>query len=442
MAVQPSSWFLTAPEISFPRRRGDPLGMQNITNEAAEMLAPGLTNRTRDARWITLLAWSLVQSDRAWRKTRGAGAEAADHPAERYLWLRPLELLWVSRSIKLGGERYQAAQWPAHRSISRWDGRSSDFNMSPAQLSSYRQLGPYGAYRVLFRTLGLTAGGDGWTPGRPALALSQYVDGILEREASAPSWVNRPQSSDQARWWLRTGWKKWLGAGSTTSLLLSSRIPAPLSTAEIAVIRPILFPHGSARLRTALALGTSIQAADYVALCRLLAKKLPSAGADPRVAWIGLLANLNQTGIDLLRVLATALDAGIDTVPRLVLYPPATRSISKFKAAAKAWISRPVLEQQFEHAEEANILAAVGTASGEALLKRFMGHHESRGSGVRWIAVQDDRILPLGAESGIDSGSFGYRLHALGSLALQCRIISAMPAALSSAAANTIQEDE
>jgi len=43
-----------------------------------------VTNRTRDARWLTLLSWSLVESDRAWRKARNGHEQKADDGAHPF----------------------------------------------------------------------------------------------------------------------------------------------------------------------------------------------------------------------------------------------------------------------------------------------------------------------------------------------------------------------
>jgi hypothetical protein len=138
-------WFLTAPENAVARRRGDPLGLRNITDEASDLIAPGFTNRTVDARWLTILSWALVQSDDAWRKAGGGALRTADDRRHRYEWLRPLELLWVKRGIVIGDEHFRARQWPGHNSVIRWQGRSRDFGMTEQQLRNHRQLGPYGA---------------------------------------------------------------------------------------------------------------------------------------------------------------------------------------------------------------------------------------------------------------------------------------------------------
>lgn len=50
-------WYFTAPWESVPIRRGDALGLRAGTDYFADIIAPGLSNGTSDARWITLLSW-------------------------------------------------------------------------------------------------------------------------------------------------------------------------------------------------------------------------------------------------------------------------------------------------------------------------------------------------------------------------------------------------
>jgi hypothetical protein len=47
-------WFFSAPYEAPMVRRGDPLGLRLAAARYAEALAPGLTNRTLDARWLTI----------------------------------------------------------------------------------------------------------------------------------------------------------------------------------------------------------------------------------------------------------------------------------------------------------------------------------------------------------------------------------------------------
>jgi len=430
MSSTQATWFLSAPETSAPRRRGDPLGLRNITDEVAELLAPGLTNRTRDARWLTLLSWSLVESERAWHKTGGGDLTTADDRRHRYAWLRPLELLWVARSIHLGGTGYRAAQWPGYRSLRRWDKVSARFAMSDSQLNNHRQLGAYGAYRVLFRQDGFTESNDGWTPASPAHALGAFVTKTLEQEGAAPTWQNKPRLSDPAQWWITTGWPQWQETRQSSQLLLSGITPRKLHQAEINILAPLLFPPGSPRLRTAQAIGANHASGDYVALCRFLAKTLPQAGSDPSLSRLGDLAALHDAGVTMLRIIAQCVAENICTVAALardLRFAAASRAFSSFAAD---WRQAAHNSPQFKFQDEVNRLAQIATHEGGAFLRRFIDHHEQYGSGARWFARTDNEIILIGAESGIASGNFGYRLHALARLAVQCGVLASLPQAL------------
>jgi hypothetical protein len=85
----------------------------------------------------------------------------------------------VDRPLESG---QTTGQLRGRRSIGRWrkaDRRLPNFAMSPDQFRRYRQVGTYGAYRVVLRTVpGLTTG-DGWTPDATALALASLVNDSL-----------------------------------------------------------------------------------------------------------------------------------------------------------------------------------------------------------------------------------------------------------------------
>jgi hypothetical protein len=442
MAMTKATWFLTAPEISTPRRRGDPLGLRNITDEVADLLAPGLTNRTLDARWLTLLSWSLVQSDRAWRKAGGDALRTAEERRQRYAWLQPLELLWVVRSMQLGGAAYRAIQWPGYRSLKRWDKAESHFAMTASQRKNHRQLGAYGAYRVLFRQAGFTVNDDGWTPAEPVRILARLVEQTLEQERGSAQWKNKPQSDNPAQWWLTTGWRRWRTAHPGSKLLLSALVPQKLTAQEIKVLAPSLFPADSGRWRTARAIGANEGASNYVALCAKLAATLPRSGSDVRLAALGVLAALNDAGLGVLRAVALCVTEGTHSIPGLSRETRVLDAVGKFYRCADAWRRRSANMARFEHQAQADKLAGIAAKGTQPFLRRFMDHHEQCGTGARWFVRDDDVVVLMGAEAGTSSGNFGYRLHALAHLAVQCGVISALPAALAGQAANDDAELE
>src|SRR5438876_8037707 len=106
MALSPTSTgeprqLFTAPWDPIVVRRGDALGLRALTDVFAESVAPGLSNRVRDGRWVTILAWCLARSQEVFHASGGRSVATRAQQRERYAWLRPLELMWVARTIAL-----------------------------------------------------------------------------------------------------------------------------------------------------------------------------------------------------------------------------------------------------------------------------------------------------------------------------------------------------
>src|ERR1700733_9105027 len=91
----------TAPWEPVVVRRGDALGLRALADQFADALAPDLSNRVRDGRWATILAWSLARSQEVFHASGGRSVGSRAQQRERYAWLRPLELMWVARTIAL-----------------------------------------------------------------------------------------------------------------------------------------------------------------------------------------------------------------------------------------------------------------------------------------------------------------------------------------------------
>src|SRR5947209_8662667 len=74
---------------------------------------------------------------------------------DRYTWLRPLELMWVARTIGLAGEDWRDRSLAGQRRMWPWyrDGKvfANRFGMTVDQFRAYRQTGMYGGYRLAFR---------------------------------------------------------------------------------------------------------------------------------------------------------------------------------------------------------------------------------------------------------------------------------------------------
>ena len=91
----------TAPWEPVVVRRGDALGLRALADQFADALAPDFSNRVRDGRWVTVLAWSLARSQEVFHASGGRSVATRAQQRERYAWLRPLELMWVARTIAL-----------------------------------------------------------------------------------------------------------------------------------------------------------------------------------------------------------------------------------------------------------------------------------------------------------------------------------------------------
>src|SRR4051794_9292509 len=136
-------------------RRGDALGLLALTSVFAEMVAPGLTNRVRDGRWVTILSWCLVRSQQIFQASGGRSVVTRVEQSSRYAWLRPLELMWAARTIALAEDDWRDRPLLGRRRVQPWyedqvnRRYSADrFGMSVDQFRAYRQIGTYGGYRV------------------------------------------------------------------------------------------------------------------------------------------------------------------------------------------------------------------------------------------------------------------------------------------------------
>jgi len=170
----------TAPWEPLVVRRGDALGLRALTDQFADVVAPDLSNRVRDGRWVTILAWCLARSHEVFDASGGRSLATCAEQRERYAWLRPLELMWVARTIALADD-WRDRSLAGLRRVRPWyedDNRSTDcFGMTEDQFRAYRQTGVYGGYRLAFRKWpGMTVPGDGWTPDPATLGLARWLD--------------------------------------------------------------------------------------------------------------------------------------------------------------------------------------------------------------------------------------------------------------------------
>lgn len=429
-------WYFTAPSETVPIRRGDALGFRSAADYFADLLAPGLSNATSDARWITLLSWCLQWSHAAWRSAGGGDLLKREAQGARYAWLRPLELLWVDRTLESG---QTSGQLRGRRSIERWRAAKRqlpNFAMSTDQFRRYRQVGTYGAYRIVLRTLpGLTIG-DGWTPANTALKLAAIVNESLPRDVrlrherfeKGTKWGH--WAEDEARYWVERGWP------AASAKVGKGLLPTPdsaigelLPEAERRLLAPVLFGAESPRRVTSEALAGAKNASSHAALCdtlansSMLSKRIEPASLAPLPAFTrfadasmfamrGLWAEINQDGAEQAPAV-TRLAGSLELRARLDLV----------RKTGAEWLRAPG-RKGFPHDAVITPLAKAMKAATTPIeqLRVLAHHHHERGGGRRWFREDSGKMVPLVADTGIAASDYRFRLRPLSRLAAQCGI--------------------
>jgi hypothetical protein len=440
----------TAPWDPIAFRRGDALGLRAFTDELAERIAPGLSNRTWDARWISLLAWCLFCSDAAWRQSGGRAVSTRVDAASRYAWLRPLELMWVARTLSLTSDDGRGRQLPGQRRVRIWlagNRRSPQFAMSSDQYRGYRQTGPYGAYRVVFRrTPGLTIGGDGWSPGPIARALADRVEDNL---GSARIGL-RELTQERARWgawagkedvWWQKRWESFIGGSARTAeRTLPTQRDKPTRIEEYEQIRELLFGEktrvhatlpNAARRRKVADVMAATRATTHGGLCAEIARKLRHEA--PEIQILPAFSRLADRGIELMEasygvVHRSGSPKGM-AVRDLLDEPEIRRGCDALRAAAVQWQKRESsFDAGFRHVGSADRFAnAVNQRSSLGVLRGLLSHHRTAGGGLRWLYLHEDRAVLNSAFQIGESARYGFRLWALARLAIQCGVLHRLP---------------
>lgn len=425
-------------------RRGDALGLRALADQLAGSMAPGLSNRVRDGRWVTVLAWCLARSQEVFHAAGGRSVRSRADQQARYGWLRPLELMWVARTIELAND-WKARSLAGQRRVVPWyrDGmRSERFGMSLDQFRAYRQTGMYGGYRLAFRKWpGMTGGGDGWTPGPRTNQLARWLDGKLG--AARPSWplhqADDHEDSPLARapilgrrdkhdWWLRH-WKQFAENGrNCDDNTLPRRRDDFGELPEAGVLRPAVFgddADGKRRIVVAKELARA-EAADHADICEHLGRVF---GKEAGAALLPRFSRLADAGMQVMDVIAGAL-RGASSVPlaEVAAQEGAAEACAALRVAARAWSTGAAL--QVRHAETASRFASAIPVSRTAdCLRAVLEHHEQYGGGLRWFVLRNGQVEPR-TPPRAGSSRYRFRLWSLARLATQCGVLNKMPEAL------------
>jgi hypothetical protein len=423
-----TSWYFTAPWNPVSVRRGDALGFRAAADHFSELLAPGLTNLTSDARWISILSWCLKWSHIAWENADG------DDLTRRYAWLRPLELLWIDRALESG---QTTRQLRGRRSIERWrnvDRQPPYFAMSPDQFRRYRQLGMYGAYRIVLRTVpGLTTG-DGWTLDSLGLQLADLVNKRLQgAQLDQKRFENVKRNvwrDKEARFWVTKGWEEWLNLTGNAFLPTERGDNRPLPEDERNLVAPKLFGEDDVRQIIAKELAKAKDAKSHLGLCKALAhsKALAKKIHPESLALLPAFTHFADVAMDAMRELLGEINSNEENpnpaVEKLARSTNLQKRLDRLCKAGDAWLNEPG-RSAFRHEQAVTCLAQSMHDAGETpagRLRALISHHHGHGGGRRWFCVQNGKVVLLVSDKGITATNYRFRLRSLSRLAAQCGV--------------------
>ncbi len=434
----------TAPWDPVVVRRGDALGLRALTDQFAEAVAPDLSNRIRDGRWVTILAWCLARSQEAFDASGGRSLETRIDQRRRYDWLRPLELMWVARTVALVPDDWSRRSLNGIRRVRPWyidhGMKPNRFGMSDAQFRAYRQTGMYGGYRLAFRKWpGMTLLGDGWTLGPAAQHLAQWLDSFLKE--ARPAWrlqdngdIDLSVSAKRARskedqWWLKQ-WPNFSEGGRQAD---GKTLPRPRNEfaklPEASLLVPLVFgedPRGARRKAVARALVTA-KAPTHIGICEYLADVFAD---DPVIAALPRFSRLADAGMEAMDLVAKVLGGSPDVALADIARHPRVKPVCReLFDAAQAWEKTD--SPDIRHVGSASRLAgAMRDPAPVKCLGALIEHHQICGGGLRWFSLLDGRVEARSLQGSRNSSRYGFRLWSLCRLAVQCGVVGRMPRAL------------
>ena len=431
----------TAPWEPILVRRGDALGLRALADRLGDSVAPELTNRINDGRWLTILAWCLCRSHAVFHKTGGRNVGNRLVARERYTWLRPLELMWVARTMLLVDEDAYGRPLAGQRRVRRWlddEQVAPRFAMTPEQYRSYRQTGMYGRYRLAFRKWPrLSRNGDGWTPGVACAGLAKWLDSKLGAARTGFGDDDVPTSKwstwrgNEAGLWL----KNWPGFEAHNKNADDNTLPPrrddESKLPEAHLLEPIVFGSdiGGKRRRLVATLLSKSHAVAHQEAVEDLARAMPD---NQVVQLLPSFACLADAGTELMDAIAGRLRQKDAIAITSLAKRSDIQSLCKaLVEASVAWTTRkrgatvPHLSTADNFAE-----AFVGKNTLQCLTA-LLDHHEQHGGGMRWFVLRNGQIVARANPTGISS-RYRFRLWPLCRLATQCGVIASMPDAVRS----------
>lgn len=432
-------WLFTEPTEQIYVKRGDPLGWLDIAEKFSNVLAPGISKRTYDARWITILSWCLMVSKNA---PLNNTLNAREKQHERYRWLRPIELMWIAHALSDQTDN-KGLQLPGRMAVQRWlldnqkqqSEKDYKFGFTPEQWNRYRYSGIYGAYRVALRKLpGLTKDGDGWTPDYIGVELAKWMEKRLDEEApKINKEISKRIKREPEQYWGEEYWGEW-NEIKKKDLPTSSNEMNSLPKEEQKILRKALFegPKSERRRIVSETIG-KIETNEYSELCRNIAMALDDKEDGNFLALASPFSQFSDSAIDVFNEIMDIINDNNENtkieIKQLVEYKIVLKKVRLLKRAANNWlrnIDKIGNNTKLDYVSKLAISISDKNKDEIEILKVLINHHIIHGGGQKWFNLIDsdslESALPI-SQSNSKPGFYRFRLWQLARMAVQCGVI-------------------
>lgn len=409
-------WYYTGPLEALSQRRGDPLGFRAIADRIADELVPDLSNGTQDGRWLSIVCW-ILRRVQPFVRDRGSSMEER---AEAYDWIRQAELLWVAAALHqdetTGTGESPARDLPQRQAVDKWRKNSQlpRMGLSGEAWLRYRFAGPYGAWRTVLRTLGITAP-DGLTLVERGIGeqLSKTLDELLDQKGfrKCEPFVNKVANKKPlAAWKNKFSWTK----VPLKALPTDRKRPSKLKEAK--VLQKLFFEPASVRTKVLERMKSQkLQKLDHARLVGRLAKEC---------AGIQHVREFTRFCDAAIGAIATILDeAKSQKAPdQRVLYSSVT-SASTVKEAletlhrtAKVW--RKLSSDKVRYPGVSELAQKMENKDRKRAIQELIEHHEEHHGGRLWLERVDSSHFLVVGNAGAPR-PYSYRLWSLCRLGVQ-----------------------
>jgi len=438
-------WLFTEPYEQIYTKRGDALGWSDIADKYSDMLVPGLSKRTYDARWITILSWCLVESNNA---QLDEIPNTLKWQRRRYEWLRPLELMWIALTLNqfnLNQDNLKGRQLPQRRAVTRWlsgntktarvQNTNLNFGLSNDQWMGYRYTGIYGAYRVAFKKLpGLTKDGDGWTPDTICIKLADFLGNELDRIDLLDGKITG--NSKPETYWFNKIWSEWDGDKSKSGKDIfpaSSENMKSLTKGEQKYLIKALFsedPDGERRDIVAKTIG-EVKTGKYLILCSKIAKALKNSEDGNDLSLLEHFSQFSDSAIDVFIEIMRNMPSGEEIeIKELLKDNKIKKCIGLLKKAANDWKTKRDeignnTKIEYKQVDELALKISKENVDKINTLSILIHHHLDNGGGRKWFNLtgNGNLVKSILSDSEYKPSYYRFRLWQLARMAVQCGII-------------------